>query len=280
MNIIKRDVFVLTDKLKTTIKYVQGTDTIPIVFRYRDFIFPENVTAEVYVRKPSGKEVNEPAEVNMEENSVTVDVTKQMTAEAGMADLQIVLKTTAAQEMYSFTEQLDVKRSIVAISSETGSSILDEYIKRINELVTIALNATQEKADYAETQGDYAKEQGNYAKEQAGYAKGQGDYAKTEAISIRSEFNSLKEALEGTENGTLLLEIQKLLEDMYRIALDSDVDGIIDGTYVDIDDSGSIFESGTTEDIDNILKGAFVEEPEVENTDDAELQGIVDNMFN
>lgn len=278
MNIIRRDVFVLTDKLKTVIKYVQGTDTIPIIFKYRDFTIPEGATAEIYVRKPSGKEVNEPAEVNTADNTVTVDITKQMTAEAGMAELQIVLKF-AEGGLYNFTENLDVKRSIVAISSETGSSILDEYIRRINELVTIALNATQEKADYAEIQGNYAKDQGDFAKEQAGYAKGQGDYAKTEAVSIRSEFNSLKEALEGTENGSLLLEIQRLLEDMYRIALDSDIDGIINGTYIDVDDSGSIFESGTVEDIDNILGGAFVEEPEPEDTDDAELQGIVDSMF-
>lgn len=278
MNIIRRNVFVLTDSIKTTIKYVQGTDTVPIVFKYRDFIFPDGMAAEVYVRKPSGKEVNEPAAVNMADNSVTVDITKQMTAEAGIADMQIILKP-AGGELYSFTEQLDVKRSIVAINSETGSSILDEYMKRINELVTVALNAVQEKGDYAIVQGDYAKEQGDYAKAQGGYAKGQGDYAKTEAISIRSEFDSLKDVLEGTQNGALLLEIQKLLEDMYRIATEADVDGIIDGTYVDTDDSGSIFESGTAQDIDSILGGTFVEEPEPEGTDDAEIQGIVDSLF-
>lgn len=277
MNIIRRDVFVLTDKLKTAIKYVQGTDTIPIVFKYRDFTIPEGTTAEVYVRKLSGKEVNEPAEVNTADNTVTVDVTKQMTAEAGMADLQIILKSVEG-ELYSFTEILDVKRSIVAISSETGSSILDEYIRRINELVTIALNATQEKAEYAETQGNYAKEQGDYAKDQAGYAKGQGDYAKTEAISIRSEFEDLKSALAGTENGELLLEINRLLEDMYRIATETDINRIIDGTYVE-EDEGGIFESGTAQDIDNILGGSFVEEPESEDADEAQIQGIVDSLF-
>ena len=269
MNIIRRDVFVLTDKLKTAIKYVQGTDTIPIVFKYRDFTLIEGATAEVYIRKPSGKEVNDLAEINVADNTVTVDITKQMTAEAGMAELQIILKS-AEGELYGFTEQLDIKRSIVSINSETGSAILDEYIKRINELVTVALNLTQEKADYAEAQGNYAKEQGDYAKGQAGYAKGQGDYAKTEAISIRSEFEDLKSALAGTENGELLLEINRLLEDMYRIATETDINRIIDGTYVE-EDEGGIFESGSAQDIDNILGGSFVEEPEPEDADEAQI---------
>ena len=278
MNIIRRDVFVIRERLPNAIQYVQGTDTVPIYFKFRDITFPAGTKANVYIRKPSGKEVYDTAIINMADNSVTVNITKQMSAEVGLSDLQIELQQ-GDKALYSFMEHLEVKRSIVAINSETGSSIMDEYIKKINELVTIALNAAQEKGDYAKTQGDYAKEQGDYAKANGDYAKEQGDYAKTEAISVRSEFEDLKETLAGTENGALLLEIQKLLDDMYRIATDADIDGIIDGTYTDIDDSGSIFESGTAQDIDNILGGTFVDEPEPGGTDEEEIQNIVDSLF-
>lgn len=264
MNIIRRDVFVIREKLPNAIQYVQGTDTVPIYFKFRDITFQAGTKANVYIRKPSGKEVYDTAIINVEDNSVTVDITKQMSAEVGISDLQIELQQ-GNKVLYSFMEHLEVKRSIVAINSETGSSIMDEYIKKINELVTIALNAAQEKGDYAKTQGDYAKEKG--------------DYAKTEAISVRAEFEDLKETLAGTENGALLLEIQKLLDDMYRIATDADIDGIIDGTYTDIDDSGSIFESGTPQDIDNILGGTFVDEPEPGGTDEEQIQNIVDSLF-
>lgn len=278
MNIIRRDVFVIREKLPNAIQYVQGTDTVPIYFKFRDITFQAGTKANVYIRKPSGKEVYDTAIINVEDNSVTVDITKQMSAEVGISDLQIELQQ-GNKVLYSFMEHLEVKRSIVAINSETGSSIMDEYIKKINELVTIALNAAQEKGDYAKTQGDYAKSQGDYAKTQGDYAKEKGDYAKTEAISVRAEFEDLKETLAGTENGALLLEIQKLLDDMYRIATDADIDGIIDGTYTDIDDSGSIFESGTDQDIDDILGGTFVDEPEPGGTDDEEIQNIVDSLF-
>ena len=278
VNIIRRDVFVIREKLPNAIQYVQGTDTVPIYFKFRDITFQAGTKANVYIRKPSGKEVYDTAIINVEDNSVTVDITKQMSAEVGISDLQIELQQ-GNKVLYSFMEHLEVKRSIVAINSETGSSIMDEYIKKINELVTIALNAAQEKGDYAKTQGDYAKSQGDYAKTQGDYAKEKGDYAKTEAISVRAEFEDLKETLAGTENGALLLEIQKLLDDMYRIATDADIDGIIDGTYTDIDDSGSIFESGTPQDIDNILGGTFVDEPEPGGTDEEEIQNIVDSLF-
>ena len=279
VNIIRRDVFVIREKLPNAIQYVQGTDTVPIYFKFRDITFQAGTKANVYIRKPSGKEVYDTAIINVEDNSVTVDITKQMSAEVGISELQIELQQ-GNKVLYSFMEHLEVKRSIVAINSETGSSIMDEYIKKINELVTIALNAAQEKGDYAKTQGDYAKSQGDYAKTQGDYAQEKGDYAKTEAISVRAEFEDLKETLAGTENGALLMEIQKLLDDMYRIATDADIDGIIDGTYTDIDDSGSIFESGTPQDIDNILGGTFVDEPEPGGgTDEEEIQNIVDSLF-
>ena len=68
---------------------------------------------------------------------------------------------------------------------------------------------------------------------------------------------------------------------MYRIATDTDIDKIIDGTYVDEDEQGSIFEAATNEDIDHIISGEYTDVPE-ENPDeltDEEIQEMVDNAF-
>ena len=54
---IRRDVYVLRDRIKDPIEYVQGTDEIPIVFLVRDYHIPEDAFVSVMVEKPSGKVV-------------------------------------------------------------------------------------------------------------------------------------------------------------------------------------------------------------------------------
>lgn len=107
---------------------------------------------------------------------------------------------------------------------------------------------------------------------------------KEEIEKIRAEFDELIEILGGVENGELLLELKKLLETMYMWATDMDIDAIIDGSYVDTDENGGIFDTATDGDIDAIIAGTFVEDEEEdpdnpEETTEADIQKIIDDAF-
>lgn len=106
---------------------------------------------------------------------------------------------------------------------------------------------------------------------------------KEEIEKIRAEFDELVEILGGVENGELLLELKNLLETMYMWATDMDIDAIIDGSYVDTDENGGIFDTATDEDIDAIIDGTFIEdEEENDDTDEItedEIQKLIDNDF-
>ena len=71
--------------------------------------------------------------------------------------------------------------------------------------------------------------------------------------------NNVKETLETLENGKMLIEINELLKELYRMATDDDIDKIIGGTYVDEDNEGKIFETGSNQDIDDIIAGTYTD---------------------
>ncbi len=185
-----------------------------------------------------------------------------------------------------------LEQRIRALILEFRTAIYGEDVRRtyadIAELVCID---AVKKADYATEQGDYAKEQGNYAKTQGDYAKEQGNQAKEQTTQnitqiqlamqqIKNEFGDIKDIINDTSNGALLLEIKGLLSDLYRIATDADIDHIIDGSYVDEEDEGSIFESATEQDIDDIIGGNYTDVPASEEViEDEELRAIVEQSF-
>lgn len=279
MNRIERDVYVLEERLKFPIHYVQGTDNIPLKFFFRDYKIPSGTEARVYVQKPSTMAIYAAAQVSTAENSVTVKMDKQMVAEAGLAKLQLELRQ-GETTLYTFVYELIVQKSLVAIDSTSGSSFLDEYIDQINELVTIALNKAETEAANALTQATYAKNQGDYAKIQGDHAKTQGDYAKIKADSLQVQFDELETILAQTVDGSLLVEIRNLLDDMYRTCTDADIDNIIAGTYTDEDDEGSIFDPASNEDIDNIIAGSYIDTPEIESGDESDIDAIINSLFN
>ena len=185
-----------------------------------------------------------------------------------------------------------LEQRIRELIQEFRAAYYGEDVRRtyadIAELVCID---AVKKADYATEQGDYAKAQGNYAKTQGDYAKDQGNKAKAltaenlAAIKlvmqqIQNEFGDIKDIINDTENGALLLEIKGLLADLYRIATDQDIDNIIGGSYMDEDDEGSIFDAATDQDIDDIINGVYVDVPASEEViEDPELRAIVDQSF-
>ena len=78
------EAYVFQGDIKQTIYYTQGTDALPILFMFRDYDIPAGTSVGVYVEKPSKKGVQSTsATLNVNENSVLVDMDKQMTAEVG-----------------------------------------------------------------------------------------------------------------------------------------------------------------------------------------------------
>lgn len=70
-------------------------------------------------------------------------------------------------------------------------------------------------------------------------------------------FEGIKDVLISTENGQLLLEVEKLLHDMYDVATERDIDHIVRDTYVELENEGGLFEKASNEDIDNIIGGSY-----------------------
>lgn len=92
MDEITRDIYLCRDSLPQPIRYVAGTNAIPIVLKFRDFTLPSGGVASIYMTKPSGLIVYNEAELDEESNSIIIQPTTQMFAESGsqFGQVQIV----------------------------------------------------------------------------------------------------------------------------------------------------------------------------------------------
>ena len=158
MNQIKRDVYILSDKLKDPIDYVQNTNAIPIIFTMRDYDIPSGATAQIFVSKPSGKSVYNAAEIS--NNIVTVNVTTQMFSEVGVSALQIQI-SNAGKNLVTFEYPVCVHKNNTdpdAAESENESSFFDELQDAANAANQAADNAndTAQSIQQAADDGDFS----------------------------------------------------------------------------------------------------------------------------
>lgn len=152
MNIIKRDVYLLVDRLKQPIDYVQGTDAIPIVFTFRDYDIPSNATVRVLVEKPSGHKRFENVST-VSGNVVTVKPDEQMMAEAGISGLQI--EVVKDDVLATFVQPVNVKKTGIPVRSESGSGFLEDIIKDA-ETATDRANEVSDRIEQKAQNGDYS----------------------------------------------------------------------------------------------------------------------------
>lgn len=149
MNQIEREVYVLDNKTKNPIDYVQGTNAVPFVFYFRDYDIPYDAVAAVYVQKPSGLAVYNLADISDADNSVTVDVTTQMFAEVGCNTLQIQI-SRGEDELVTFDQPVRVYKSFADVpESQNESSLLNDILDAIEEASEIAEKA--EAGDFSAT---------------------------------------------------------------------------------------------------------------------------------
>lgn len=159
----------------------------------------------------------------------------------------------------------------------TQSSITDtRYDSRVCGIVTQVIDHIDTSVFYSQLQQFYKEYVDKAESEYLAFTNGA-------VAEFQSWFNSVKDLITSVENGKLLAEINRLLNDMYRIATADDIDSIINDKYVDEEDEGGIFEAGTDQDIDDIIAGTYTDAEDTgENTDAGTLQvmtDIVDNTF-
>lgn len=118
---IMRDIFIKDRWLPVQIDYVQGTNAVPLKFQFRDYAIPSEAAARIYVKKPSGKEVYNSA--SLSGNTVTVQPTTQMFAEAGEQEGQLQL-TSGQKLLVTFPILFRVERNLI---SESAVESTDEY---------------------------------------------------------------------------------------------------------------------------------------------------------
>lgn len=139
------EAYVFQNDIKQTIHYTQGTDALPILFLFKDYDIPDGTPVGIYVEKPSKKGVQSTsATLDVGENSILVDMDKQMVAEIGTAYMQLRL-TKGGKELFTFVQPIRVERSATPIDSENGMTFLDEAIAKMGE-ATEDMKATVEDA--------------------------------------------------------------------------------------------------------------------------------------
>lgn len=140
---IERNVYVLRRELPNPIHYVRGTNAISLIFHFRDIEIPSGVTAQVYVRKPSGKEVYNTAVISG--SDVTVDVTTQMFIEAGKNILQVQINQ-GEENLVTFDQPVIVHENYTegdAEQSENESTLLQQYVDEVAQAAEDAKNEVQ-----------------------------------------------------------------------------------------------------------------------------------------
>ncbi|MCU6763519.1 hypothetical protein OCV88_14480 [Brotonthovivens ammoniilytica] len=155
--VIDVDVYVLDNKLKETIDYVQGTNALGISFHFLDYDIPSGASAKVYAAKPSTKAVYNTAAISG--NDVNVDVTDQMFSEVGLTKLQVQI-VKGADTLVTFVQLVRVHKNYVAgdvPESDNESNFIDDYLDDIKDATSKANTAT-DKANTAAGRAEDALE--------------------------------------------------------------------------------------------------------------------------
>nr|DAW22728.1 MAG TPA: Baseplate component [Bacteriophage sp.] len=142
-------VYFLRDGIQARIEMVQGDSGREVLFSAQDIVITSDMSAKIYVEKPSGLSSYRNAEIR--DNSVSVKVTTQMLAETGtcLGQIQIYRET---EKVTSFLFRLEVKKSIVnasGIESKDEFTILEQTIQEAIAAIKDATDAKNAAADAA-----------------------------------------------------------------------------------------------------------------------------------
>lgn len=175
--------------LTQVVDYVQGTNTIPIVFDIVDYNIPAGARANIYIKKPSGAQIYNSCTIN--ENDVTVQPTTQMFAESGkqLGQLQIL---NGQKILESFLILFNVEKSIVdttAAESTDEFTALEDALNSIDDSATEAKNAVS-AANQAVSDAQTAIKNANTAINEANAAASSANSAAEAATNAASAANT------------------------------------------------------------------------------------------
>lgn len=175
--------------LTQVVDYVQGTNTIPIVFDIVDYNIPAGATANIYIKKPSGAQIYNSCSISG--NEITVNPTTQMFAESGkqFGQLQIL---NSEKILESFLILFNVEKSIVddtAIESSDEFTALEDALNSIDDSATEAKNAVS-AANQAVSDAQIAIENANTAISGANAAASSANSAAESATNAASTANT------------------------------------------------------------------------------------------
>ena len=224
MSQIERDIYVTRETILGPIQYVQGANAVPLVFHFRDFDIPSGAAARIYMRKVSGAEVYNDATISG--NDITVDVTTQMSADAGWNKMTLQVMN-GDDILLSFPLVLDVKWSAVSNNSIESKDEFTALENALNQVVpateaansaAAAANAAAEAAEEATrdaqdatTDAETATQNANTATQSANAATSSANTAASAANQATEDANAAAEAatnalsaIEGAIQGTLI----------------------------------------------------------------------------
>lgn len=178
--------------LTQVVDYVQGTNTIPIVFDIVDYNIPAGATANIYIKKPSGAQIYNSCSISG--NEITVNPTTQMFAESGkqFGQLQIL---NSEKILESFLILFNVEKSIVddtAIESSDEFTALEDALNSVDDSATEAENAVF-AANQAVSDAQTAIENANTAINGANAAASSANSAAESATNAANTANTAAE---------------------------------------------------------------------------------------
>ena len=217
MDKIMKDVYVTRKGLPVRVSYVQATNALPIVLEIRDYTVPSGASAQVFVKKPSGREVYN--SVSLSGNTVTITPTVQMVMEPGEQEMQVEI-ISGEKTLVTFPMVLDVSHNLLA-ESEVEST--DEYgiLKKLISDANVAISGANSAKEAANTAASGANSAKNAANTAAEAASGAADAA-----------NASKEAADTAAEAAnkAVIAAQAAAERANKAA--ENIEGLIDGTRV------------------------------------------------
>lgn len=223
MNIIQRNIFVTRKDLVTVIHYPQGSNAVPVYIRIADWEIPSGASARIYMKKPSGLEIYNDAEISG--NIVQITMTTQMTAEAGDAHASIQI-TKGENILNSFCLLFHIESTPIsdnAVESKDEFTALENLVAEADQAVkdaetaTAAANTAAGTADTAAGAANTAAGTANRAAQAANTAAGTANTAADNADaaadlatiaagaanSAAQAANAAAEAVEGAVSGVI-----------------------------------------------------------------------------
>ena len=156
---IVKEVYLENMSVPIVINYTQGTNNIPIRFKFMDIKLSTSQRVFLYADKVSGNKIyNEAEEVNVNEGYAVFAVTSQMSAEAGRNVMQLRI-TEHEKVINSFLILFDVASGIYdedAILSSNEYKALDQALDSAKEWENAAEKSAAEAKKYSDNAGVYA----------------------------------------------------------------------------------------------------------------------------